>query len=117
MRALFPCLFFLVWMVTYSAPTLAATPVNGQQDCGLIVSGVFYSNAYPPPGTPAKSGTCSWTKTSNTSCGTANYGGTNYTLYPHTYICSLPLDDQLAYLVPLAGILCIWTIRRSKIIS
>ena len=73
----------------------AAPPVNGQNDCGLIQSGVYYSDAYPPPGMPATSGSCGWVKTSGTICATRNYGGTNYNLYPHTYICSLPIDNNI----------------------
>ncbi|RZL32431.1 MAG: hypothetical protein EOP00_33935, partial [Pedobacter sp.] len=71
-----------------------ANPVNGQTDCGLIQGNIFYSDTYAPPsGTPVTSGSCTWVRKSNTSCAIRNYGGTNYTLYPHTYTCNAPIDD------------------------
>jgi hypothetical protein len=77
------------------SPVLAHDPpVNGKQDCGLIVDNVFYSEYYSPPqGTPATNGSCSWIRQSNVSCGRYNYNGTNYTLYPYKFICNLPFDN------------------------
>ncbi len=101
--------FFLVLCSTFQSK--AATPVNGQTDCGLIMNGVFYSDAYPPPGTPATAGSCSWVQTSSTVCAVRNYGGTNYNLYPHKYTCNLPLDDYLWLLLAGIGIIGFYRLR------
>lgn len=75
-------------------------PYAGKTDCGIIQSGVFYSDYYSPPsGTPASSGSCSWVKQGTNSCGTRNYGGTIYTLYTYKWICNVPLDSNIYFLV------------------
>lgn len=72
-------------------------PSCGNTDCGLIQGNTFYSAYYSPGnpnGTPVSAGGGTWIRTSNTPCGTYYYGGTNYTLYPHTFSCNLPLDTN-----------------------
>ncbi len=105
--------FFAIISILFSSAVWGATPVNGQNDCGLIQGGIFYSDAYgPPAGTPAVSGSCSWVKMSNTVCAVRNYGGTNYDLYPHTYICSMPFDDHAFLLVVLSIVLGFYWITK-----
>ncbi len=99
-------IFTLLLLSLFTNSALAHDPpVNGRQECGIISNNVFYSNYYSPPsGTPVTTGSCSWVKQSNTSCGTANYGGTNYTLYPYVWVCNMPLDDYAVVgLVLVAG--------------
>lgn len=91
---------------------------NGDIDCGVINGTKFYSNNYPPPnGIAAVNGSCSWVKQGTASCGTSNYGGTNYTLYTYKYICNVPLDGY-HYLLLLSVLLVgFQSIRHRKIRS
>ncbi|MDQ7949052.1 MAG: hypothetical protein REI78_09010 [Pedobacter sp.] len=90
-------------------------PYAGKTDCGIIQSGVFYSDYYSPPsGTPAASGSCSWVKQSNTPCATRNYGGTNYTLYNYKWICNAPLDSHTYILIGAALALGYFQLRRKN---
>ena len=100
-------LFFTI----FANSLYAANPVNGQSDCGLIQGNAFFSNAYPPPnGTPVSSGSCAWIRQSNSICGTGNYGGNNYNLYPHKYICSMPLDNYTV--IMLAIVVCFFYTKK-----
>jgi hypothetical protein len=75
-------------------------PYEGKMDCGIIQANLFYSDYYSPPtGTPASNGACSWVKQGTSSCGTRNYGGTNYTLYTYKWICNVPLDTNIYMLM------------------
>ncbi|MGF1923575.1 MAG: hypothetical protein ACQUHE_05310 [Bacteroidia bacterium] len=90
-------------------------PTCGQTDCGLIQGSTFYSAYYSPGnpnGTPVSAGGGIWTKTSNSSCGTYNYQGYNYTLYPYKFICALPLDTNNYLLVSGIGIFGFFKLRR-----
>lgn len=107
------CLLLILAYTLLPQYLLAATPVNGQSDCGLIQGSTFYSDQYAPPyGTPAISGSCKWVRQSNTICATRNYGGTNYDLYPHKYICNAPLDDNIGLLFLTAGFFGVYWIKR-----
>jgi len=100
----FRVLFLVLVLAIFNNSSRAANPVNGQNDCGLIQGATFFSNAYPPPnGTPVTSGSCTWVRLNNTVCGTGNYGGTNYNLYPHRYVCSMPLDDYALIMLALVA--------------
>ncbi|TKC12935.1 hypothetical protein FA048_04775 [Pedobacter polaris] len=92
-------------------------PTNGKQDCGIIMGNVFYSQYYSPPqGTPAVNGSCSWVKQSNNSCGSYNYNGTNYTLYPYKYICNVPLDDYTYVALFVIGIFGFFKLRKFNLL-
>ena len=108
------CLLIALIFTLTSQSSLAAPPVNGQNDCGLIQGNTFYSDTYSPPnGTPATSGSCSWVRQSNNVCAVRNYDKTSYNLYPHTYICNMPFDDYVGILVGAVALLGFYSIRWS----
>lgn len=83
-------------------------------DCGRIVNGLFYSPNYPN-GMAAMSGDDGWIQQTPsgasyacTSSGsnTIKVGTTTYYKYTHKYICDMPLDDHITFLLllPLAAI-------------
>jgi hypothetical protein len=92
-------------------------PYAGKTDCGIIQSGVFYSDYYSPPsGTPAASGSCSWVKQGTNSCGTRNYGGTVYVLYNYKWVCNVPLDTNIYFLLFAAISLGYFKLKRKTIL-
>jgi hypothetical protein len=75
-------------------------PSPGRQECGLVVGDTFYSDYYSPPeGTPAVNGSCMWVKMSTTKCARENYYGTYYDLYPYQWVCNMPLDSNVYFLM------------------
>ncbi|MEJ5992816.1 hypothetical protein WG904_00200 [Pedobacter sp. Du54] len=90
-------------------------PSCNQTDCGLIVGSKFYSSYYTPgnpDGTPVSAGNGTWTRTSNSACGTYRYNRVNYTLYPHKFICSTALDTNLYYLIAGVGLVGYFAVRK-----
>ncbi len=116
MKKLKSYLVVIVLIAVSSSRVLAHDPPYcGKTDCGLIQGDTFYSSYYSPGnpnGTPVTAGSGTWTRTSNTSCGTYNYGGTNYTLYPHIFSCNVPLDSSSFILIIGAGILGFFQLRK-----
>jgi len=79
-------------------------------DCGRIVNGLFYSPNYPN-GMQAMSGNSGWVQ--QTPSGAANactsnktneitVNGQRYYKYTHKYICDMPLDDNIAFVLLLS---------------
>ncbi|MES2650164.1 MAG: hypothetical protein V4663_00415 [Bacteroidota bacterium] len=93
-------------------------PSCGQTDCGLIQGSTFYSSYYSPGnpnGTPVSAGGGTWTKTSTTSCGTYTYQGYKYTLYPHKFICAIPLDMNSYWMMAGLGLMGFLRLRKQLI--
>ena len=113
--AIFTLVSFLLIAVPVSSVFAHNPPSCGNTDCGLIVGNKFYSQYYTPgnpDGTPVTAGNGTWTKTSNSSCGVYRYNNVNYTLYPHKFICSTPVDTNTYYLM--AGIALIGFLKLKK---
>ncbi|RYG20878.1 MAG: hypothetical protein EOO07_04105 [Chitinophagaceae bacterium] len=106
----------LILVIVNSTSVFAHYPPScSKTDCGLIVGSRFYSEYYTPgnpDGTPVSAGNGTWTRTSNTSCDIYRYNNVNYTLYPHKFICAMPLDANTYYLMIGVAVIGFFKLRK-----